>query len=91
MEQSTHSWGVADKCDCKGNSGFPLFVVNNFNESGVNFMWNGTRYTVLTKWAILGSGTSCSQSDLHCAGQNSYHSQLVQSLRFHARPNRRTW
>ena len=25
----------------KATSGFPLFVVNSFNESGVNFQWNG--------------------------------------------------
>jgi hypothetical protein len=25
----------------KVTSGFPLFVVNNVNQSGVNFMWNG--------------------------------------------------
>ena len=75
----------------RAESGFPLFVVDSADESGVFFFYNGL---VLQRPNEVGNpnqaGTSCGQSDLRCARSDSHACQLVQSLRFRESPRRRT-
>ena len=69
----------------KVTSGFPLFVVDSGDESGVFFSYNGGTYQRPNQVGRSEQGRSrCGQSWMRRSFADPYDSELVQSLRFRA-------